>query len=77
MDNNHRVMLTKEGLAELKKELEELSSVKRPQAVTRLAEARSQGDLSENSEYAAAKEELSFIDGRIAELKDIINSAKV
>ena len=47
------------------------------EAVTRLASARELGDLSENSEYAAAKQDLSFIDGRILELEEIIHQAKV
>jgi transcription elongation factor GreA len=51
--------------------------VKRPDVVQRLSDARDLGDLSENSEYAAAKQDLAFIDGRIAELEEIIHSAKV
>ncbi len=70
-------MLTKEGLDELKAEYDELVKTKRPVAVARLSDARSLGDLSENSEYAAAKQDLAFIDGRIAELEDILHSAKV
>jgi len=77
MDTLQPVLLTKQGLDELKAEYEVLAKIKRPAAVKRLAEARDQGDLSENSEYAAAKQDLSFIDGRIAELEDIIHGAKV
>lgn len=77
MDPHHKMMLTKEGLAELKTEHDELVNAKRPAAVSRLSDARSLGDLSENSEYAAAKQDLAFIDGRIAELEEIIHSAKV
>ncbi|MDP1721787.1 MAG: transcription elongation factor GreA [Candidatus Gottesmanbacteria bacterium] len=77
MDPHHRMMLTKEGLDELKVEYNELVNAKRPVAVNRLSDARSLGDLSENSEYAAAKQDLAFIDGRIAELEDILHSAKV
>lgn len=77
MDIQNKIILTPEGLAELKKEHEDLVNVKRPAAVTRLASAREAGDLSENSEYAAAKTDLSFIDGRIIELEDIMHSAKV
>ncbi len=78
MDNgNHRVLLTQAGLDELKAELEDLKTKKRPDAVKRLADARELGDLSENSEYAAAKDDLAFIDGRIAELEDILHVAKV
>lgn len=71
------MMLTKDGLDELKVEHEALVNMKRPTAVTRLSDARSLGDLSENSEYAAAKQDLAFIDGRIAELEEILHSAKV
>lgn len=71
------MMLTKEGLEELKVEYNDLVKSKRPVAVTRLSDARSLGDLSENSEYAAAKQDLAFIDGRIAELEEILHSAKV
>ena len=71
------MILTKDGLGQLKAELAELTAQKRPAAVVRLAEARDLGDLSENSEYAAAKQDLAFIDGRIAELEEIIRSAKV
>ena len=72
-----RQLLTKEGLVELKKEYEELVKTKRPIAVVRLSEARENGDLSENSEYSDAKEDLSFIDGRIAELEELLHGAKV
>ena len=75
--NNHQAMLTKAGLDQLKAEYEELLKVKRPAAVARLSDARDLGDLSENSEYAAAKQDLAFIDGRISELEEIIRSAKV
>lgn len=77
MDQNHTVVVTKEGLDTLKAEYEDLTQVKRPAAVTRLAEARDQGDLSENSEYTDAKQNLAFIDGRIAELEEVLHGAKV
>jgi transcription elongation factor GreA len=77
MDNNHKVVVTKDGLSELRHEHEELVKVKRPEAVTRLADARELGDLSENSEYASAKQDLAFIDGRILELEEIIRGAKI
>jgi transcription elongation factor GreA len=77
MDINQPKILTKDGLSELKAEYEELLNVKRPQVVARLSDARDLGDLSENSEYAAAKQDLSFIDGRIAELEEILHGAKV
>lgn len=77
MNQITKVVLTREGLSELKKELETLLKTKRPEAVARLAAARGQGDLSENSEYAAAKQDLAFMDGRIAELEQVINEAQV
>lgn len=70
-----KIYLTKEGLGELKKEYEELSKVKRPDVLARVSQARSMGDLSENAEYVAAREELSFIDGRIDELEELIKQA--
>ncbi|MBI3379716.1 transcription elongation factor GreA [Candidatus Gottesmanbacteria bacterium] len=72
-----KVVMTREGLSELKKELDELLNTKRPDGVARLSLARGQGDLSENSEYAAAKQDLSFIDGRIAELEKVISEAQI
>lgn len=75
MRNN--IKLTKVGLEALKKELAELLDVKRPKLVDRLANARSQGDLSENSDYQSAKEELEFLDGRIDELTEVVQTAVV
>lgn len=69
--------MTKEGLAALKAELDELVNVKRPKVVERLSYARSQGDLSENSDYSSAKEDLEFLDGRIEELEDVLRDVKV
>ena len=70
-----KIYLTKEGLDELKKEHEGLIKVKRPDVLERVSQARSMGDLSENAEYVAAREELSFIDGRIDELEELIKQA--
>lgn len=70
-----KIYLTKEGLGELKKEYEELTKTKRPVILERVSQARSMGDLSENAEYVAAREELSFIDGRIDELEDLLSQA--
>lgn len=70
-----KIYLTKEGLDELKKEHEELTKVKRPDVLERVSQARSMGDLSENAEYVAAREELSFIDGRIEELEELTKQA--
>lgn len=72
-----KIFLTKEGLAELKAEYNELVNQKRPIVLTRLSEARDQGDLSENAEYVAARDELSFIDGRIDELEELLKQVTV
>jgi transcription elongation factor GreA len=72
-----QVQLTANGLDALKSELDELLNVKRPALVDRLSNARSQGDLSENSDYQNAKEELEFLEGRIEELENVIKNAVV
>lgn len=77
MNNGKQIKLTKDGLETLKKELGELVDVKRPKLVDRLSYARSQGDLSENSDYQSAKEELEFLDGRIEELNNLLQTAQV
>lgn len=69
--------LTKNGYEKLQKELDELIKIKRPYAVDRLHKARSMGDLSENSEYTAAKEELAFIEGRIQEIEEVLKTVEV
>lgn len=74
--HSQKILLTKQGLNDLKEEFNELVSKKRPAAVARFSLAKSLGDLTENSEYAAALEELSFIDGRIAELEEVIKQAQ-
>lgn len=70
-------VFTKEGLDQLKKEYDELVGDKRPAMVKRLSDARELGDLSENSEYVSAKQDLAFMDGRISELEEILHGAKV
>jgi transcription elongation factor GreA len=72
-----KIQVTKQGFDDLKKELDQLVNTKRPKLVERLAYARSQGDLSENSDYHNAKEELDFLDGRISELEEVINNAEI
>jgi len=72
-----QTQLTKEGLETLKIELSGLVEKKRPQLVERLSFARSQGDLAENNDYQNAKDELEFLDGRIAELEEVIRTAVV
>jgi len=69
--------ITSQGLEKIKKELEELKNIKRPKIVTAIAEARSHGDLKENAEYHAAKEEQSKNEGRINEINDLIAGANV
>jgi transcription elongation factor GreA len=69
--------LTPEGLEKLKKELENLTTVKRKEIAARLKHAISFGDLKENAAYSDAKEEQGFLEGRISELKGIISSAKL
>ena len=69
--------LTKEGFEALQKELAELVEIKRPKQVDRLSFATSQGDLSENSDYTNAKEELEFLDGRISELQEVVKNAVI
>lgn len=72
-----KVMLTQEGLENLQKELEFLSNEKRAEILARLAEARAQGDLSENAEYEQAREDQAKNEGRILELKAEIENAEI
>lgn len=69
--------LTQEGLDELKAELHELKEDKLPGLIERVRVAREQGDLSENSEYQAARDELSMVEGRLDELEELIGKAKI
>ena len=69
--------ITSEGLEKIKKELEELKNIKRPKIVKAIAEARGHGDLKENAEYHAAKEEQSKNEGRIVEINNLIAKANV
>ncbi|MGB4965673.1 MAG: transcription elongation factor GreA [Microgenomates group bacterium] len=70
-------VVTQKGYNKVLAEIEELRKVKRPIAVARLKKAREMGDLSENSEYVAAKEDLSFLDGRAQELEYLLRQVKV
>lgn len=72
-----KIYLTSKGLEDLKKELEELKNKRRPLVLERVSQARSMGDLSENAEYSAAREELSFTDGRIEELEELLKHAVI
>ena len=69
--------ITSQGLEKLKKELKELKNVKRPKIIEAIAEARGHGDLKENAEYHAAKEEQAKIEGRVIEINDLIARANV
>ena len=74
---NKDIYITKDGLKKLKDELKELVEVKRPEIAQQIKEAREMGDISENAAYDEAKREQSFIEGKIAELEDIIKTSKV
>ncbi len=69
--------ITVKGLKDLKSELEDLKNVQRPKVVEAIAEARSHGDLKENAEYHAAKEQQGLIEGRVVAINDIIARANV
>lgn len=73
----NRSQLTPAGYKKLEAELNELKNIKRPQAVDRLTKARSMGDLSENSEYTAAKENLTLIDERIKEMEEVLKHSQI
>lgn len=78
MDNiNNKIQITRQGLTTLQGELGELQNEKRPKLVERLAYARSQGDLAENSDYQNARDDLEFLDGRISELEEVLKKAVV
>ncbi len=69
--------ITKQGLEDLKKELENLKNVERPKVVAAISEARSHGDLKENAEYHAAKEQQAKLEGRVLSINDTIARANV
>tara|TARA_B100000029_G_C16926460_1_gene723315 strand:+ start:101 stop:577 length:477 start_codon:yes stop_codon:yes gene_type:complete len=69
--------ITINGLEKIKKELEELKNIKRPKIIAAIAEARAHGDLKENAEYHAAKDEQAKIEGRVIEINDLIARANV
>ena len=71
------IPITKRGAEKLKAELHELKTVQRPWVINAIAEARAQGDLSENAEYDAAKERQSFIEGRIADVESKLSNAQI
>ena len=69
--------ITLTGLEKIKKELEELKNIKRPKIIKAIAEARAHGDLKENAEYHAAKDEQAKTEGRINRINDLISRANV
>ncbi|MBN9559106.1 MAG: transcription elongation factor GreA [Alphaproteobacteria bacterium] len=69
--------MTASGLQRLENELRQLKAEERPAIILQIAEARTHGDLSENAEYHAARERQSFIEGRIAELEEVVSAAEV
>jgi transcription elongation factor GreA len=71
------IPLTKRGAEKLKEELHRLKHVERPAVITAIAEARAQGDLSENAEYDAAKDKQGFIEGRILEIEGKLAAAQI
>jgi len=75
--DSKKIYLTKEGLNELKKEHDGLVKVRRPEVLSRVSQARNLGDLSENAEYTVAREELSFVDGRIGELEELLKQVEI
>lgn len=73
----NRPPMTEKGAARLRAELEELKSVKRPAVIEAIAEARAHGDLKENAEYHAAREQQGFIEGRIKQLEGDLSHAQI
>ncbi|ETF01370.1 transcription elongation factor GreA [Advenella kashmirensis W13003] len=71
------IPLTAQGAKRLEEELHRLTSVERPAVIEAIAEARAQGDLSENAEYDAARERQGFIEGRINELEGVLSNAHI
>jgi transcription elongation factor GreA len=77
MDDSKAFVLSPEGLQNLQVELDQLRNVKRKEVAERLKEARSLGDLSENSEYDDARNEQAFVEGRILQLENTLRNAKL
>jgi len=75
--NEDKVYLTEEGLLEIEEELAHLKDVRRPEVIKALKDARALGDLSENADYDAARDEQAQIEGRILELEKIIENAHI
>lgn len=77
MGNKNTVYLTQEGLDDLKKELDDLINVRRPENIQAIKEARALGDLSENAEYDAARNEQAQIEGRIKQLEKMLENVSI
>ncbi|MCC7356425.1 MAG: transcription elongation factor GreA [Candidatus Doudnabacteria bacterium] len=77
MSMSKKYLLTQEGLAKLNEELKYLINDKRKEVIERIREAAAHGDLSENADYAQAREEQSFIEGRIQEIEDMVKNAEI
>lgn len=77
MENQKQYPMTQEGFEKLERELEELKTVKRPEVVEKIKVARSFGDLSENSEYDAAKDEQGFIEQDIQRIEHMLRNALI
>jgi transcription elongation factor GreA len=77
MNNNEKIFLTPEGLEKIKEEYEELTTKRRQEIALRIQKARELGDLTENAEYDAAREEQATVEGRIAELEELMKRAEV
>jgi transcription elongation factor GreA len=71
------ITITQNGLEELKQELEQLQNVQMPKVIERIANAREQGDLSENADYHSARDERDILQARVNEIQEIIGKAKV
>lgn len=69
--------MTRKGAEQIKQELQRLKSIERPAVIQAIADARAQGDLSENAEYDAAREKQGFIEGRIADLESKLGTAQI
>ena len=77
MSERKKIFLTQEGYDELKEELDDLINVKRPENINAIKEARALGDLSENADYDAARNEQAEIEGRIKKIEKLIENAEI
>ena len=75
--NSKKIYLTQKGLDELKKELDDLNKITRPEVVRRLSSAREMGDLSENGYYKASRQQLTFLDSRIRRAERLVKLAVI